>query len=70
MVAIDRREFIRWMDGELMSFEHGKGFVVNEASCTRAEEEVEKGNDILFTVGGKVVSRLDAKICQSKSQKL
>lgn len=58
MQTIDRFELMAWISGTVLSFEKGVGFAVDENHCKEVEDALNRGETVLLTVGGKVVSQM------------
>lgn len=59
MVVVDRDEFIAWVNGVLLSRDAaGRTVAVHDALCNAAEDALEKGEAVLLTTGGRVVSTI------------
>ena len=59
MQTVDREGFLGWLNGILLSFENGKGFVAPELHCIAAEEALKRGEKVALTVDGKIMSFLE-----------
>jgi hypothetical protein len=53
----DRENLIRYLDGELISFENGEGFIANELEAEKAIAELDAGREIILMVDNRPVSR-------------
>lgn len=45
-LTVDRFHFQKWLEGELLHFENGKGFIIKETECQLAEEALLKGEEV------------------------
>ncbi len=57
-IYLDRFLFMKWFDGILMDFKHGKGFCADLAEFDRAEEVMDAGGTVFLTVEGKPVTKM------------
>ena len=48
-VSVDRNQFINWCKGVFLDLRNGKGIVVNETLCQKAEDELKAGKTITLT---------------------
>jgi hypothetical protein len=51
MQTVDREHFIAYLDGMLLHFRNGKGFIVEERACILAEEALERGERVALRCG-------------------
>ena len=58
LLTVDRNSFINWVNGVLLSFHNGEGFVVDETACMAAEKDLDNGKEILLTIEGRIVSKM------------
>ena len=68
-IHIDRDSFIHWIDGELIHFEKGEGFIVNETECMEADDELIKGNTVVLMVNRKpfsIIQLVNDKVVETK----
>jgi hypothetical protein len=54
----DRENLIRYLDGELISFENGEGFVANELEVINAMAELKADREIILMTNNKPVSKV------------
>jgi hypothetical protein len=48
-ISVDRHQFINWCKGIFLDLRNGKGIVVNEVLCQKAEDELKAGKIITLT---------------------
>lgn len=58
-ISVDRNQFINWCKGVLLSLRNGKGIVVNETLCQKAEDELKAGKTITLTSDYEPVSTVE-----------
>lgn len=55
-ISVDRNQFINWCKGVFLDLRNGKGIVVNETLCKKAEDELKAGKTITLTLNYEPVS--------------
>jgi hypothetical protein len=58
-VSVDRNQFINWCKGVFLDLRNGKGIVVNETLCQKAEDELKAGKKITLTLNYEPVSTVE-----------
>jgi len=53
-MVVDRADLRHFAAGELLHFQRGNGFAINEEACAAAVSALENGEDVLLTEGGKL----------------
>lgn len=50
-LTVDINHLKAWLNGELISFTNGVGFVVQEAECIAAQEALDNGKEVVLRNG-------------------
>ena len=58
MQPVDRAGFQLWYEGIILEFRNGVGIIVRERDCIAAEDALNRGETVVLTDGGRVVSEM------------
>ena len=58
MLIVDREHFISYIKGILLLNNNGNVFAIDELKCKQAEEKLNNGEEIGFTINNILVSKI------------